>query len=240
MPNDAAFDARLRSVERAATEAAKELAAPDGGNFADAHRNAEEMIEWMQQKYESAGARVDTLSATVRSGKTANRSEVIMDATAAERLFGAPTLGSSRRLPPQSLSAKQQFVLSYLRSYTAHLHGKLPRELQLLAGTPTRAIVPAWKQAILQMDENGKTALALDTLFAQIDSMLSAGEFDKVDDVVAAMPVEGPSLSLMLGLLSITRPAADRLPSRQRFFTRVYRLCQAMRRDAESLLGGLR
>ena len=120
------------------------------------------------------------------------------------------------------------------------LQEKFTRLRKPLAELPSPTAVPEWMQVVLQMDESAQTASSLDVLFDQINWMLSESEFGKVDEVIAVMPVEGPSLSLMMGLLSITRPAAEHLPSRQRFFDRVYRLCKAMRRDAESLLGGLK
>ena len=100
--------------------------------------------------------------------------------------------------------------------------------------------LPDWTRAILKSDNDGHSDAALDDLFDRIDVMLSSGEYEKVDDILAAMPLEGPSLTLMMGLLSVTRPAAKYLPSRVRYFNRVYRLCNAMRRDAQTLLGGLK
>ena len=100
--------------------------------------------------------------------------------------------------------------------------------------------LPDWMLVTLDLDRDDKSDAALDELFDRIDPLLTAGEFGKIDGIIAAMPVEGPSLTLMMGLLSITRPAGEHLPSRPRYFERVYRLCKAMRRDAELLLGGLR
>ncbi len=241
MPNSDTIDARLRSVEQTATEAAKVPGFPESGNFADANRNAEEMVELMKRRYENAGARIDALSATVKSGETAFRSEVTLDTAAAERLFGTPSRAITSSTPGRTIASKRDLMLlSIYARYASRSRNALAQELQGVVLRSNRPTLPTWMQSVLTMDANDQTAPALDEMFNQIDSMLSAGELTGVDEIVAAMPVEGPSLSLMMGLLSITRPAAERLPSRDQFFARVYRLCKAMRRDADLLLGGLK
>jgi hypothetical protein len=241
MRNNATLDERLRTVERRAAEAAKGAASPHPEYFAEANRSAEEMIRLISEKHEKAGVQPDVVAAAVKRGETAYRLEVTMDAVAAEALFGTPggaskvPLGSRQRR--EKKGAQFQWSSNATRSFVWN-DGVISR--QLLASPTHERTLPDWVQSVLRLDETDQTAAALDTLFGRIDSMLSASDFDKVDGIVAGMPIEGPSLSLMMGLLSITRPAAEHLPSRQEFFTRVYRLCRAMGRDAESLLSGLR
>jgi hypothetical protein len=115
-----------------------------------------------------------------------------------------------------------------------------PKEQFNLPDADRERLLPDWMRVVLKLDRDDKSDAALDELLDRIDAMLTAGEFGKVDGILAAMPVEGPSLTLMMGLLSITRPAREQLTSRSRYFDRVYRLCKAMRRDADLLLGGLR
>jgi hypothetical protein len=93
---------------------------------------------------------------------------------------------------------------------------------------------------VLMLDEEDQSDAALDELFDGVEPSLLSEQYAVVDQLLSSMPVEGPSLTLMMGLLSITRPAAGHLPARAHFFNRVYRLCKAMRRDADALLGGLR
>jgi hypothetical protein len=240
MPNNETIEERIRSVEQNATETARESAAAQI-NFADQHRNADEMIRRIKAKHENAGARPDALAATIKEGKTAYRLEVTMASEAAEAIYGTDNgplaFHSSGNATAEALRTSM-WLCSSLRSRPDN---PLTRIAELLASRHAQAsLQPPWIDAVLKLDSSDHTAEALDELFAQVDQMLSAQEFDAVDKVIAAMPLEGPSLSLMMGLLSITRPAADHLPSRERFFERVYRLCKAMRRDAESLLGGLR
>jgi hypothetical protein len=233
------MDERLRSIERTATKAALESA-----QSADLHRDAEEMIRWIKQRHEAAGATPDAISATVRSGGTSIRLEVTMGGTAAAKLYGAPGYADngSRKVSPL-VAARRAASRSRSNSSgsTAPPSGTVTdRLLELLTAGASRPRLPSWMEAVLRLDENGQTGVALDELLSGINSPLAASEFEKVDRILAAMPVEGPSLSLMMGLLSITRPASTHLPSRALFFARVHRLCKAMRRDAESLLGGLR
>jgi hypothetical protein len=99
---------------------------------------------------------------------------------------------------------------------------------------------PKWLQNAMALDASDSTIPAMDIVFDNVDDLLSAGKFEEVNVIIEQVPLEGPSLSFLMGVLTITLPAADRLPSRARFFARLYRLCKAMGRDAEDLLGGLR
>lgn len=228
----------MRSVESTALKAATEPAIDHG--LLEARRSAEETIKLMREKYEGAGARIESLSATIRPTGTAIRSDVTMDHAAAERLFGKSAAAQRRHHAGMS-------QLSAWRGRAAHAGLRedsgddlLRQFAEGLADGFRPLSLPSWMREVIRLDNDNRSDAALDELFDQIDILLSSGEFSKVDSIIAAMPVEGPSLTLMMGLLSITRPACEHLPSRVRYFERVHRLCNAMRRDAESLLGGLR
>ena len=146
------------------------------------------------------------------------------------------------------MSANVQRILREIRQLTQEERAELRQNMKTMGAAtegdgraslqehPSQLAIPAWLQALLELDKKGQSDAALDELFDRIDEMLSASEYEMVDGILGCMPLEGPSLTLMMGLLSITRPAAEHLPSRARYFERVYRLCTAMRRDAESLL----
>lgn len=236
MPSTDVLTEQLRSFDERATKAAAAQLSSEAV-FAESRRSAEETIELMREKYEGVGARVDALSATGTPGNIAIRQEVTMSQAAAEKLFGAPNT-----LARIAADARAWYVgFSPVRARPKDdARERLLQSFREFAAQPDQPTLPYWMRAVRVLDEKGQADAALDDMFDRIDPMLSSGQYNKVDAILAAMSVEGPSLTLMMGLLSITRPAAQHLPSRQRFFERVYRLCKAMRRDAELLLGGLR
>lgn len=246
MPDHANLDERtLRSVEESATEAVKTQTAPKAGNFAEGQRTPEEMLALMRQKYEKAGAKIDALSATVKPGETAYRSEITMDAAAAEQLFGMDQAQNSLSVQRMPMRRTSYRVVRSTQNRPSALavdsHERIVQLLQLSGmRTHYKQGLPEWMHTVIELDRAANTDAALDMLFKQVDSMLSKGELEDVNAILAAMPLEGPSLTLMMGVLSITRPASQHLASREKFFNRVYALCKAMRRDADALLGGLR
>ena len=106
--------------------------------------------------------------------------------------------------------------------------------------TTSISAVPAWMADALDTDSRGESSLALDMIFRQVDQLLRDGKFPEVDRVLQAAPIEGTSLTVLLGLLSITLPASQYLPSRDSFFEQVWRACVNRGRNADKLLGGLR
>lgn len=235
MAGNETLEERMRSVERNAAHAAILPESADRG-FGEAHRSAEKMIEIMREKYERAGARIDALSVTVKADQTAFRSEVTLNQAAAEALFGKPCEARKRNWRAEAMWAPFRIALTRRPDTLVDQSGQQFEQFAQIR----QPSLPDWMQPILKLDEAGQSDAALDDLFDRIDPMLISEQFGKIDAIIASMPVEGPSLTLMMGLLSISRPAAEHLPARARFYGRVFRLCKAMRRDAELLLAGLR
>lgn len=220
MPStDTLSQERLRSIEQTAGEAATATTSAESP-FLAARQSTDETLQRLKEKCEGVGANVESLSATLRPDGTTIRLEGSMSKAAAEELFGLTT------------TQQKQRQAEMLQIWRKQVQGLLERFRQ--------SALTDWMESILKLDQSNQSDAAFDELFDRIDLMLSSAGYAKIDAILAAMPVEGPSLTLMMGLLSMTRPAAQHLPSRQRFFDRVYRLCNAMRRDAETLLGGLR
>jgi len=46
----------------------------------------------------------------------------------------------------------------------------------------------------------------IDIIYSQIDSLLRAGEFSKVDDILAEVDVENKPVSILIGYLTISCP----------------------------------
>lgn len=241
MPTNDTLDRRLRSVEQNATAAAHAPASVNSNQFAVAQRSANEMIQRIKERYEKAGARPDALAATVSQSGISYRLEVTMESATAEALYGPATDARNRDdALARAFANMREQISGPQRSGLATHWQDLAQRLEFLRARLDQPSLPEWMQIVLRLDEENQPDSALDELFRRIDALLSSREFQEVDDALAVMPVEGPSLTVMMGLLSITRPAAEHLSSRERFFNRVYRLCKAMRRDADSLLGGLR
>lgn len=100
--------------------------------------------------------------------------------------------------------------------------------------------LPNWLKTAIDLDARDETMPAMDLLFDHVDRLLVASDLNEVNRIITLVPLEGPSLSFLMGVLTITLPAADRLPDRSKFFSRLHRLCKAMGRDPVKLLDGLR
>lgn len=90
-----------------------------------------------------------------------------------------------------------------------------------------------------RLDKRGQTDAALDIIFDQMDEMLLAGEFDQVDRILAEVIPGSFSVELLLGLLTVTLPAKNRLRNRAPFFERVRQSLYERGETDEGLLVGL-
>jgi hypothetical protein len=90
-----------------------------------------------------------------------------------------------------------------------------------------------------RLDKCGQTDTALDIIFDQIDEMLLAGEFDRLNQLLIDTDTKQYSVDLLLGILTATLPAKDRLPSRTDFFPRVEQTLRSRGELKEGLLIGL-
>jgi hypothetical protein len=62
---------------------------------------------------------------------------------------------------------------------------------------------------------------AIDVLFREVDGMLLAGEFERCDQFLQIVDLSRLDTELIVGVLSVTLKASDKLPSRAEFFRRV-------------------
>ena len=85
--------------------------------------------------------------------------------------------------------------------------------------------------AMYQFVEEGRTAAALDVLFNHIDDMLCDGDFQKCDDVIQRIDLERLDTNLLVGVLSITLAAREKLSRRAQ-------VVQAIRKRLEILAPG--
>jgi hypothetical protein len=80
------------------------------------------------------------------------------------------------------------------------------------SGDKTEPDLPAWFQQALAADRRGRDQVAIDIIYDNIDKLLSRGKFDEVDNLLRQTSTDGPSLTFLVGLLSITLPASPQLP----------------------------
>lgn len=96
-----------------------------------------------------------------------------------------------------------------------------------------------WFSDAIEADQSGDTETALDIAFDHFDRLLVSGDYPTVDYLLQKTP-KGVSLTFLMGLLSITLPAYDKLRSRDALLREAEQLARDNGRDIERLLGGLR
>lgn len=100
---------------------------------------------------------------------------------------------------------------------------------------------PVWLDDVYSKVAAGVPDDAIDILFDHIDDLLIEGRFSECEDVLMMIDPKRLDTNLLVAALSITKAAADRLPSRVRFVQRVeHRLTELAPERLEALLGGLR
>jgi hypothetical protein len=98
---------------------------------------------------------------------------------------------------------------------------------------------PNWFENALGLHHHGRQDEAVYLLFDQIDSMLVAGRFDEIDELLHNASVASLHEDILISLLSITLVAARRLRYRAEFFRSVKSVLGRRRDNVESLLIGL-
>lgn len=90
-----------------------------------------------------------------------------------------------------------------------------------------------------RLDKSGQTDAALDIVFDQIDEMLLAGKFKKVNQLLVDTETDNYSVELLLGILTATLPAKNQLQDRAEFYKRTARTLHSRGELQEGLLVGL-
>lgn len=78
-----------------------------------------------------------------------------------------------------------------------------------------------WIEKIYISIEAGKIDKGIDILFDEIDDLLCAGEFDTCNDTLKLFDLEKLDSNLLVGLLSITYAAKDKLPYRSEMVEKI-------------------
>lgn len=97
-----------------------------------------------------------------------------------------------------------------------------------------------WLEEIYQLCESN-TDKGIDLLFSKIDELLLKEDFELCDDILCTIDLQKLNTSMLLGLLSITFTAADKLPYRSKLITNIEAILKVLEpARVENLLKGLR
>ena len=91
----------------------------------------------------------------------------------------------------------------------------------------------------LSIEASGDLEGALDALFASIDAMFKTGQFDEVDQFIKDVVPRKFSVEFLIGLLTATLIADDKLQHRLRFYQTVRQYFETAGEPAGTLLFGL-
>lgn len=90
-----------------------------------------------------------------------------------------------------------------------------------------------------RLDRRGRTDAALDLIYDQVDEWMHRAQFDRLDSILANLPVADLSMDILLGVLTATLPATRRLGSRAKLFYDVEQVLRNRGDYEEGLLAGL-
>lgn len=90
-----------------------------------------------------------------------------------------------------------------------------------------------------ELDRRGRTDAALDLLYDSVDATIRQGRFAELDALLVGLCPADHSVDLLLGILTATLPARERLKSRKGFYRDVECTLTARGELDEGLLAGL-
>jgi hypothetical protein len=96
-----------------------------------------------------------------------------------------------------------------------------------------------WFRQAVGLAEQGKQVKALLVIFRKVDGWLCQSRFEEVDRWLTSVAPQGLSTSVIVGILSITRAAADHLRSRPGFLDLAWAELERRGENATALLSGL-
>jgi len=97
-----------------------------------------------------------------------------------------------------------------------------------------------WVGAIYHLVEHNQSEAAISTLFDNVERLLHEGEFSQCEDILRSIALDRLNIELVIGLLSITLAARDKLPYRRTLCVLAHdRIVELAPNRVESLLEGL-
>lgn len=107
--------------------------------------------------------------------------------------------------------------------------------------TDTQQSAPVWLTELYALIREGKTERALDLAFNSLLDPQQAGDFVTPNTVLSLIDVDQLDINLMVGILSATHYAKDKMPNRVGLVQRIGLRLQEVASDrSEDLIKGLR
>ena len=89
------------------------------------------------------------------------------------------------------------------------------------------------------LDKQGYTSTALDSLLGYIDNKLHMGVFSELDQSISQLNLSELSINILVCILTSTLPAKSKLPSRTNLFSDIEKILKSRGEYEEGLLTGL-
>tara|TARA_Y100000310_G_scaffold23441_1_gene22506 strand:+ start:171 stop:431 length:261 start_codon:yes stop_codon:yes gene_type:complete len=83
------------------------------------------------------------------------------------------------------------------------------------------------------------TSSELDKIYETIDTLFQEGKFEEVNQKLKEMPTMGEDIDILLGYLTVSLSAADKLSYRSEFYHKVEKELRSHPEYTSSLLQGL-
>jgi hypothetical protein len=90
-----------------------------------------------------------------------------------------------------------------------------------------------------ELATRGRTDAALDLIYDSVDALMRKGQFSKLDSILSGSSVANLTVDVLLGLLTATLPARNRLVSRKPMFLRIEDTLKERGQLDPGLLAGL-
>lgn len=90
-----------------------------------------------------------------------------------------------------------------------------------------------------RLESHGQIDAALDMIYDSVDELMRNGEFARLDSILESILITELSVDILLGVLTATLPARNRVPSRSKLFGEIDLLLKERGEFEEGLLTGL-
>ena len=96
-----------------------------------------------------------------------------------------------------------------------------------------------WFDAALKLERRGKRTSAVTAIFISINELMKEKKFSTINDFLKSLDATDYSLSILEGILSITRPISSHLSARNKFLQDVRAEVTSCGEDPDEALRGL-
>lgn len=130
-----------------------------------------------------------------------------------------------------------------LQAVARTLEEVIPGSIDVTKAGHSKEAVKCRKDTFLlraqKLDEHGQTDAALDLIYDQVDELMQRGEFDRLNSLLKTVNTDELSTDLLLGILTSTLPARNKLTERRSFFAAAKQSIDSRGENEDGLLTGL-